>query len=281
MPKKVVLSSVLVFLLSGITTLDASINIKKIYMVDIVPKGMSVQEKKNRFFSLFVPAISQVYEELETNYLKTKKLIALDPKNEKIIKLIKEYSAKDAKDLLVRMKPHPISITLAQSAMESAWGTSRFLKVANNVFGVWSFNKDEPRVPARQKRGEKTIYLKKYNSIKDSIKDYYKILATGKAFRKFRSEKEKFLDPYKLVKYLDKYSEKGAKYCKELNTIISYNNLSRYDKIPKKEIEIISEKKVYLNKKESVKLFFEILLRTSKNYYYQKDMKLEKIFNKF
>lgn len=199
------------------------------YAFSHIPPAISVQEKKRRFFSILVPAVNKVYMELQNQYIDTKNLIEIDPKNEKILKLMKEYNAKTPQNLLVRMKPHPKSIALAQSAMESAWGTSRFFKEANNVFGVWSFNKNEPRIPASQKRGNTTIYVKKYASIHDSIKDYYKVLATKKAFKEFREEKMKTNDPFILVKYLDKYSERGVEYGKELASMIRHNKLVKYD----------------------------------------------------
>jgi Bax protein len=231
MKNKIILSSLVSLLLMGTALLNASTTplSTKHYSVSSIPKNMTVQEKKQRFFALLVPAVNQVYKELETKYTDTKELIKKDPTNPKIVQLMKEYSAKNPQDLLARMKPHPKSITLAQSAMESAWGTSRFLRVANNVFGVWSFNKNEPRVPAGKKRGKKTIYVKKYASISDSIKDYYRILATGKVFNDFRNQKMKTNDPYILVKHLDKYSERGAEYGKELTSMIRYNKLKQYD----------------------------------------------------
>ena len=200
------------------------------YDPSIVPKKMTVQEKKQRFFALLVPAVNKVYQELEENYLEAKKLIQKNPQDKKLLSFMQSYHAKDGDDLLKRMKPHPKSITLAQSATESAWATSRFFRVAKNIFGVWSYNKDEPRVPASKKRGNKTIYVKKYSSIEDSIRNYYKILATGQAFAKFRDEKMKTNDPYKLVKYLDKYSERGEAYTKGLASLIRYNKLTKYDK---------------------------------------------------
>jgi Bax protein len=232
MENKIILSSVLTLLLSATTLLSANSTPNKKqthYSASVVPKHMSVQEKKARFFALFVPAVDKAYRELESEYIATKKLIEKNPNDPKIASLMKKYSAKDPQDLLVRMKPHPRSIALAQSAMESAWGTSRFLQEANNVFGVWSFNKDEPRIAAGKKRGNTTIYVKKYATIEDSIKDYYHVLATGKAFKAFRAEKMKTNDPYKLVKYLDKYSERGAEYGKELASMIRYNKLTKYD----------------------------------------------------
>jgi Bax protein len=230
MKNKIILSTVVSLLLMGTTLLSANSVIKEQYSVSNIPKNMSVQEKKERFFALLVPAVETVYKELETNYVETKALIKKDPSNPKIMKLMEEYSAKDPQDLLQRMKPQPRSIALAQSAMESAWGTSRFLTIANNVFGVWSFNKNEPRVAAGKKRGKETIYVKKYASIADSIRDYYKVLATGKVFNEFRVQKMKTDDPYVLVKYLNKYSERGDAYGKELASMIRYNKLEKYDK---------------------------------------------------
>jgi len=231
MKNTILLSSILTLLLSGATLLSANNTTQKAphYTASVIPKHMSVQEKKARFYALLVPAVEKAYKELEAEYLATKKLVEKNPNDPKIKKLMKKYSAKDPQDLLVRMKPHPRSIALAQSAMESAWGTSRFLQEANNVFGVWSFNKNEPRVAAGKKRGKTTIYVKKYATIEDSIKDYYRVLATGRAFKGFRAEKMKTNDPYKLVKYLDKYSERGTAYGKELASMIRYNKLTKYD----------------------------------------------------
>ncbi|MEA1956595.1 MAG: glucosaminidase domain-containing protein [Campylobacterota bacterium] len=191
--------------------------------------SLSVKEKKQIFLNLLVPAVDEVYLELQNQYDEIKVMIDKDENNPKINRLMKSYSAKDKQDLLVRIKPHPKSVAIAQAAMESGWATSRFTKVANNIFGVWSFNKNEPRVPASQKRGSKTIYIKKYSTISDSIRDYYKVLASGKAFKEFRKQKMISDNPYELVKRLDKYSEKGAEYGKELAAMIKYNKFYRID----------------------------------------------------
>jgi len=193
-------------------------------------KPITVSEKKRRFFTLLVPPIEQIYSQLHQEYLEIKTLIEKTPQDPKIQICMQSYAAKDFEDLLRRMKPHPKSIALAQAAMESAWGTSRFFKIANNVFGVWSFKENEPRVAAGKKRGNQTIYLKEYTSITDAVRDYYKILAVGKAFEEFRVEKMKTDDPYILVNYLDKYSERGNLYSQELASVIRHNNLIKYDK---------------------------------------------------
>ena len=189
----------------------------------------TVEEKKQQFENLVIPAVKRVYTELDLQYIELKKLVDGNKTDSRVENLMKSYSAKTPEELLIRIKPHAKSVAIAQAAMESGWATSRFTKEANNLFGVWSFNKNEPRVAAGEKRGSKTIYVKKYSSIEASIRHYYKVLATGRVFGEFRAEKMRSNDPYKLVKKLDKYSEKGAEYGKELKSMISYNRFYKFD----------------------------------------------------
>jgi len=193
-------------------------------------KKMSVKEKKERFRSLIVPAVNRVYKELTLQYNDISKNLKNPKYRSKIQSLKKTYKVKSDEELLMALKPHPRSIAVAQAAMESAWATSRFFIKARNIFGVWSFNKNEPRIAASQKRGKKTIWLKKYRSIESSIRDYYKNLGRSPAFKKFRKLKMKTEDPYKLVKELDRYSEMGPKYEQELASMIKYNKFYLYDK---------------------------------------------------
>jgi len=192
-------------------------------------RPMTVKEKKERFISLVLPAVQKVYSELELEYEYIENAIIENLDNQRLKELREIYKAENNQELLIKIKPHPISITLAQAAVESGWATSRFFNIANNLFGVWSFNKDEARVPASETRGKKTIWIKKYENIEDSIRDYYKVLAKGRAYKEFRKLKMKTNDPYKLVKKLDKYSERGAIYGKELRAMIKYNKFYRFD----------------------------------------------------
>ncbi len=191
--------------------------------------SLSVAEKKDRFKKLIVPAVDDVYEALLKQYENTKKEVATNPDSKRLQKLRDEYRAKDNQQLLAAIKPHPRSIAIAQAAMESSWATSRFTREANNIFGVWSFDESEPRIAAGEQRGDKTIWVKKYASIEASVKDYYRILARGDAFKEFRTLKLTTDDPLKLVTKLDRYSEKGTLYGEELTAIIQYNKFTQYD----------------------------------------------------
>lgn len=190
---------------------------------------MTVQEKKARFISLIVPAVDHVYHDLMSQYEDVKGIIDSGKNNSEIEKLKTEYKASTDRELLMALKPHPKSIAIAQAAMESSWATSRFFLEANNIFGVWSFDESEPRIAALKKRGDKTIWVREYGSIEQSVYDYYRTLARGNAFKEFRKATMKTDDPHVLVTKLDRYSEKGSVYGKELSAIIKFNHFDDYD----------------------------------------------------
>lgn len=190
---------------------------------------MTVQEKKTRFKSLIIPAVNIVYADLMKRYKDIKTILEKGQTDSNIERLKIEYKASTNDELLMALKPHPRSIAIAQAAMESSWATSRFFRDAYNIFGVWSFDEDEPRIAALKKRGDKTIWVKKYTSVEDSIYDYYRTLARGHAFAEFRETKMKTSDPFVLVTKLDRYSEKGNVYGEELTSIIKFNKFDHYD----------------------------------------------------
>lgn len=194
-------------------------------------KPLSVQEKKAKFKKMVLKPIQEVHDQLDKDYHEIIEAIRNGEQKLRIEKLKKTYKVTTDEELLLALKPHPVSVALAQAAMESSWGTSRFFTEANNVFGIWSFNKNEPRIAASGQRGEKTIWLKKYKTIKDSVEDYYKNMGRSFAFKEFRKERIASNNPYILVTKLNKYSEKGPEYGKALSSMISYNKFAKYDAV--------------------------------------------------
>ena len=179
--------------------------------------------------SLVLSPIEGVYKELQERYDFVKNSIQTATNTKEIQQLKKIYGATSDKDLLMRLKPHPKSITLAQAAMESSWGTSRFFRQANNIFGVWSTDASQNRIAAGKKRGAQTIWLRKFNSLYDAVEQYYYMIATVPAYKKFRELRYESDDVYKIVTGLVNYSEKKERYVKELQNIIRHNKLTKYD----------------------------------------------------
>lgn len=122
----------------------------------------------------------------------------------------------------------PASITLAQGLLESAAGTSRLAREANNHFGIkvggtWT----GPYMVMADDRPDDKFRV--YRSAKESYEDHSKFLRNGRRYA--------FLFSYSLTDYRSwAYGLKKAgyatspTYAQSLITLIENNNLSRFDK---------------------------------------------------
>ena len=104
----------------------------------------------------------------------------------------------------------PREIIIAQAVLESAYGTSRFAKEGNNLFGVMTFNLDKPHLKPLGNKNSK-FGAKIYQNKCESVKDYIIVLNTGSAFNHFRELrfqmlKNDDLDVLALVKTLTRYA---------------------------------------------------------------------------
>ncbi len=217
-----------------IETIDSNLVKPNDYTSVVSLKNLDVKEKKQKFISMILPAILVAKINLLDIQNNVKELIKQDTsklsnKNKIYLSnLLAKYKAKSFDQLLLRLNTHPNSIVLAQSAIESGWGTSRFFLEANNIFGIWSFNKNDDRIQAKSHRNGKATYLKKYSNLSTSIQDYFVTIGRG-PYNDFRIQRTKTNNPYKLVTYLLSYSELGEEYVKQLQLVIKKNNLTKYD----------------------------------------------------
>jgi len=194
---------------------------------------LQVSEKKQKFFYMMLPAILISKANLELKREKVLSLMHTEPQAitqddyEFLEDLYKKYKTNDIKKLANRLKTHPVSIVLAQAAIESAWGESRFFKKGNNIFGMWSYNRNEPRMRAKGTRNGKPVYVKKYATISDAIDDYFMVIGRG-AYKSFRKQRNITDNPLELVKYLVNYCEL-SNYPNKLKKFIVHNKLRRFD----------------------------------------------------
>src|SRR5688572_9384741 len=142
----------------------------------------------------------------------------------------RQYKAKTIDDLIERLVTLPNSIVLAQAAIETGWGESRFFVQASNLFGIWSFDDSESRIAAGKNRDDKTIFLRSYNDMSRSIVDYFEVLARHSAYKSLRKKRQQTSNPYLLIPHLKNYSERKSWYTKQLKKVIRQNNLTKYDK---------------------------------------------------
>jgi Bax protein len=202
------------------------------YVNTISLNKLEVSEKKQRFFHMILPAILISKQKFQVLRNRVKRIIKNpNPSSRDLAflkKMYKKFKTEDNRELLIRMKTHPVSIVLAQAAIESAWGESRFFKQGNNIFGMWSYNKNEPRMRARETRNGKPVYLKKYRSLSDAIDDYFVTIGRG-AYNSFRKHRNITDDPLQLVRYLVNYCELKEKYTRRLRRFIIKNRLTKFD----------------------------------------------------
>lgn len=204
-----------------------------LYKNSIDLSGLHVPLKKELFIHLMLPSILIAKHEIDQTRSIVRTLIESSKnrtlEEEAYLKeLFKTYKCTSTEELLVRLQTHPTSIVIAQAALESGWGTSRFYKQANNIFGVWSYLENEPRIMASETRDGKSVYVKKYETLSESFASYFKTLARG-PYKSFRSERIQTKDVFQLIKHLQLYSELREEYVSRLESLIRFNNLEQYD----------------------------------------------------
>jgi Bax protein len=204
-----------------------------IYTKSISLSKLSIEKKKKSFINMIIPAILIAKYRIKEDRKKVKQL--LEDENlskEDLLWLTKKrhiFKSESNNELYEKMEVHPTSIVIAQAIIESGWGTSRFFEEANNLFGIWSFNEYEKRIEAAESRGDKRVYLKKYDNVEQSINDYFMMLSTKDAYQEFRNLRLESQDPFELIKGLSRYSELGDEYIENLKNTIEKNKLLAYD----------------------------------------------------
>ena len=196
---------------------------------------LSVADKKRAFVGLLVPAIDAVERDLVWRRNVVEKLVqteTLTRDEEKFLAgLFSSYRIKDGniERLLSRMVMPPKSLIISQGALESGWGTSRFFREGNNIFGVWSYNTNEPRIAATTRSNGYTPHLKKYESLKGSVEDYVLLLSRGDSYKDLRQGMIKGESSTDLARYLTMYSELREEYVKRVVSVIESNKLKELD----------------------------------------------------
>ncbi len=219
---------------TDIVPVNCSQVVPVVYTKVISLDNLPVEEKKKKFIDMVLPSILIVNFELKqyrdfVKYIK-KKLEnnqEILPQEEELIgKLLEKYRADGLNELLTKLNTNPVSIVLAQAAIESGWGSSRFFVQANNLFGVWTFNK---KYASKIKARNSDVYLKAYSDLLKSVEDYYNSINLSWAYRKFRLVRLQTDDPFLLTNHLEKYSILRRVYVQRLKNIIKANGLKKYD----------------------------------------------------
>tara|TARA_R110000744_G_scaffold79036_4_gene155374 strand:+ start:6341 stop:7171 length:831 start_codon:yes stop_codon:yes gene_type:complete len=241
-----------------IAKVEAQVNASMKSLPDF-SKIVDVREKKEAFFVTLYPII-----QAENNHvLQLRKLInmlrsipvaKLSAKQQawllnisKNYKITSEYIDNDTFDeLLKRVDYVPPSLALTQAAIESGWGTSRFAKQGNNLFGQWCFSEGCGMVPSSRESG-KGHEVAKFDSINMSVRSYILNLNTHDSYTELREnrallrEQEASFTGVTLAKTLTEYSEEGKHYVAKVTEFINQNKLQRFTTDFESSIEIITD----------------------------------------
>jgi len=216
--------------------------VKPIYLSQL-PKDLNrlknVKKKKNTFIKIIMPLILDENNKILENRRKLFKILgkSTNSMGEKrwLKRRFKEYGIKkgDITTLKVRMDIIPPSIAIAQAAIESGWGTSRFALEGNAMFGQWTWSKKGIEPTDKSKNQNHKIL--RFSMLRSSVKAYKNNLNTHNGYKEFREKRaelrknNKKISGLKLVNYLYNYAATGKEYTKSLKRTIDQNGLTDFD----------------------------------------------------
>ena len=198
-------------------------------------KALSVNQRKAQFVAVILPLVLRANVELEERRQLVIKAAELKDVK-KLMQWAELYRLKtNGEDideitqmLLKRVDRVPVSIALAQAAIESGWGTSRFAVQGNALYGQWAWSKDAGIAPAEARRED--VVVRSFANLFDSVRAYMHNLNTHRSYEDFRNARvNKENPPIALVKGLINYSEEREVYITKLYSLINRNNFQAYE----------------------------------------------------
>jgi Bax protein len=136
-------------------------------------------------------------------------------------------------ELVKRVDIVPPSMAIAQSGVESGWGTSLAARTGNALFGqIQSVGQHAVAVPWRPGRG----MPQPFSTVGEAAEAYVANLNTNPAYAGFRAQRAAMRDRgespdgYNLVGTLLRYSELGHEYVRFVRLIMRENDLRDFDK---------------------------------------------------
>jgi Bax protein len=190
---------------------------------------LDVQEKKRRFFEFMSDLLRAENARIRRERYRLVKLYrdfqrgeALSGEDrawlQSLARKYREPFGKEAnaglfRNLLVKVDIVPLELGMAQAANESAWGTSRFARKGNNLFGQWCYEEGCGLVPLRRSPGS-THEVQSYASPRLSVRDYMRNLNSHPAYSEFRQ-----------IRYRQRRSGSGLKGSELAEGLLAYSGI--------------------------------------------------------
>ena len=201
--------------------------------------ALSGTAQKESFIKIVLPLILASNEEISKRREAIRRAFENDDRAtlEKWAKLYKiDVTDQDNKALMTRLLERadtiPVALALAQAAVESGWGTSRFAIQGNALFGQWAW-REQAGIRPLDASNDRAV-VRSFGSLLGSVRAYMHNLNTHSHYQKFRKarsalrKRPKAGEAKMLAQYLDRYAEIGKAYVKKLEVLIRSNDFSRF-----------------------------------------------------
>jgi len=216
--------------------------VKPIYFTKL-PKDLKAlgdtTKKKELFIQIVLPLIlaenQKILEDREKLFKILEKSFNSIGERVWLKRRFKEYKIEDSDlaELKTRMDIIPVSLAIAQAAIESGWGTSRFALEGNALFGQWTWGKKG--IEPKEKDANKKFKILNFQILRASVRAYKNNLNTNNGYKEFREarallrQNDEKISGLKLAKYLFRYAATGKEYTASLEKSIKINSLDDFD----------------------------------------------------
>jgi Bax protein len=218
---------------------------------DAVPADLdaiqNVERRKALFFKMVLPLVLIANERLQADRARILALHSaagdgIQPSGADAVWLADQFARYrvepgDWETLLRRVDVVPPSLALAQAAIESGWGTSRFAREGNALFGQWVWGEEADGIVPEERIDGMTHKIRAFDTPLAAVKAYIENLNRHRAYRDFREIRASLrrqgagMNGLTLAEGLEAYSEKGRAYIDLVREIISVNELRAFDSV--------------------------------------------------
>ncbi len=219
------------------------------YLHGTLPKNLSKTDPKRRkatFLRIVLPIIAQSNEVITKDRAHMLVLLAKLENGSELSALDRIWLHRLSRryrttpnahaTLRYRVDTVPASLAIAQAALETGWGRSRFANSGNALYGEWTFGTARGIVPSdRPENADHKI--RSFDNLLHSVSGYMNNLNSHRAYRRFRSIRAnarasgETADSRKLAKTLRAYGKGDPKYTTKLSALISANRLREFDDV--------------------------------------------------
>ena len=219
------------------------------FYLDSLPRDLahmsSIEARKTLFIKIVLPIVLRVNEELAAARLRVEWLFdrlarsgVIAPADRRWLEEVAERCETDPFDreaLLSRLDVVPPSLAIAQAAEETGWGTSRFAREGNALFGMYTYEAALGMLPKRRD-AHRHHRVRSFPSLLEAGSAYARNLNCHPAYAEFRQARVALraagvpMSGYALAGELTRYSERGEAYIRTIRRIIRQNNLDGFDR---------------------------------------------------